>query len=128
MIRNARYDMIPIGYGQGNVNLKSDSLILFHKLKDSSSPKIVNGEKIILSGHGHMMKTKIKDQLWLCIPSLSYVSTDKTKAVIPGFVDITLYFEHGLFEYIEASHIIITPELITASETRCKIKTLFKNS
>lgn len=121
-IKNSRYDIIPIGYGQGNVNIKNDSLVLFHKLNENSSPKILNDEKIILSGHGHMMKTKIKDQLWLCIPSLSYVSVDKTKDTIPGFVELSIDFEKGMFEYIEAKHMIITPKVITASESRCRIK------
>ena len=123
-IKNSRYDMVPIGYGQGNVNIKKDSFILFHKLHDPSSPKILNDEKLVLSGHGHMMKTKIKDQLWICVPTLSHVSTDKTKDVIPGFVELNIDFEKGKFEYVSAKHIIITPKLMVVSESRCKMKSL----
>ena len=123
-IKNARYDIIPIGYGQGNVNLKNDSLILFHKLSEKSYPEIKSGDKIVLSGHGHLMKTKLREQLWLCIPSLSYVSVDKTKDTIPGFVDLSIDFEKGKFDYMEAKHLILAPKIIEASETRCKIKSL----
>ena len=125
-IKNARYDIIPIGYGQGTVNIKNDNLILFHKLNESTSPVISNDEKLILSGHGHMMKTKIKEQLWLCVPTLSYVSVDKTVDVIPGFIDLTLDFSKGKFDFLGAKHIIITPKLITINETRCKMK-IFEN-
>ena len=127
-IKNSRHDMVPIGYGQGSVNLRNDSLILFHRLSEDYKPNIQNGEKIILSGHGHMMKTKLKDQLWLCIPTLSHVSTDKTKDIVPGFVELSIYFEKGLFEYIEAKHMIITPQIITASESRCKVKNIGKRN
>ena len=123
-IKNSRYDMVPIGYGQGNVNIRKDSFILFHKLHEQSSPNVLNNEKVVLSGHGHMMKTKIREQLWLCIPTLSYVSTDKTKDVIPGFVELNIDFERGKFESISAKHIIITPKLMVASESRCKLKSL----
>ena len=127
LLGSYRYDIIPIGYGQGSVNLRNDSLVLFHRLSESSSPMILNDEKIVLSGHGHMMKTKVRDQLWLCIPSLSYVSVDKTKDVIPGFVELSIDFEKGKFEYIEAKHMVITPKIITASETRCRVKCLGRN-
>ena len=63
-IKNSRYDIIPVGYGQGNVNIKNDNIILFHKLKDGFKP-IINGEKIVLSGHSHMMKTKLRDIFWI---------------------------------------------------------------
>lgn len=125
-IKNSRHDIIPIGYGQGNVNVKGDSLILYHQLAKDFSPRINNNEKIIISGHGHMMKTKIRDELWLCIPTLSYVSTDKTKDVVPGFVELDIDIDKDKFEFVNSKHIIITPKLITVSESRCKIKCLNK--
>ena len=121
-IKKTRYDIIPIGYGQGSVNLRNDSLIMFHKLNEDYKPKLLNNEKIILSGHGHMMKTKLKDELWICVPTLSYVSIDKTKDIIPSFVELDIYFENGLFEYVEAKQILVTPKLIPISESRCRIK------
>lgn len=124
-INNSRYDLIPIGNGQGNVNVKNDSIILFHKLRDGFKP-IINDEKIVLSGHGHMMKTKLRDIFWLCVPTLSYKSNDKTKNVIPGFIDMTIDLENNKFEYVEAKHLIISPSVIQVSEVRGKVKTLFK--
>lgn len=126
-IKNSRYDIVPIGYGQASVNVKNDNIILFHKLKDGFKP-IINGEKIVLSGHSHMMKTKLRDIFWIGIPTLSYKSNDKTKDVIPGFVDLSIDIENNRFEYAEAKHLIITPKIIQVSEVRGKVKTLFNDT
>ena len=126
-LKNSRYDIIPIGYGQGNVNIKNDSIILFHKLKDGFKP-IINGEKIVLSGHSHMMKTKLRDIFWIGIPTLSYKSNDKTKDVIPGFVDLSVDIEKDRFAYAEAKHMIITSKVVQVSEVRGKVKTLFNDT
>lgn len=125
LIHNSRYDIIPIGYGQANVYIKNDSIILFHKLNNDYSP-VINGERILLSGHGHMMKTKMRDIFWLGIPTLSYKSNDKTKDVVPGFVDLTINIDNNRFTSAEAKHFIITSNVIQVSETRGKIKNLFR--
>lgn len=126
-IKNNRYDIIPIGYGQGSVNIKKDNIVLFHKLYDGFKLDI-NTEKIVLSGHSHMMKTKLRDIFWIGIPTLSYKSNDKTKEVIPGFVDLSIDMEKDRFEYAEAKHMIINPKVIQVSEVRGKVKTLFNDT
>lgn len=128
VIKNERHDIIPLSYGQGNVNVKNDSIILFHKLYDGFKPVINNGDKILLSGHGHLMKTKIKDVFWLGIPTLSHKSNDKTKEIVPGFVDLGITLENDKFEYLEATHLIINPNVVAVSESRCRIKTLFTDN
>lgn len=125
-IKNSRYDLIPIGVGQGNVNVRDDQIILFHKLYDGFKPDIKNGDKIVLSGHSHMMKTKLRDIFWLGVPTLSYKSNDKTKDVVPGFIDLNIDLEKDKFEYVEAKHLIITPKVIQVSEVRGKVKNLFR--
>lgn len=126
-IKKNRYDIVPIGNGQGNVNIKKDNIILFHKLYDGFKP-IIKEEKIVLSGHSHMMKTKLRDIFWLGIPTLSYKSNDKTKDVIPGFIDLTIDMEKEKFEYAEAKHMIITPKVVQVSEVRGRVKTLFNDN
>ena len=128
-IKNNRYDIVPIGHGQGSVNVKNDNIILFHKLYDGFKPEFTT-EKIILSGHSHMMKTKLRDKFWIGIPTLSNKSNDKTKEIIPGFVDLSIDMEKDIFEYAEAKHMIITetPKIIQVSEVRGKVKTLFNDT
>ena len=127
VIKNSRYDIVPVGFGQGNVNVKNDNIILFHKLYEGFIP-VINSEKIVLSGHSHMMKTKLRDIFWIGIPTLSYKSNDKTKDVIPGFVDLTIDLENNRFEYAEAKHLIINPNVVQVSEVRGKVKTLFNDT
>ena len=126
-IKNSRYDLVAIGFGQSNIYKKNDTIILFHKLKDNFKP-IINGEKILLSGHGHMMKTKLRDIFWLGIPTLSYKSNYKTKDVIPGFIELNIEIENNRFSYVEAKHLIITPNIVHVSEVRGKVKNLFKGN
>lgn len=123
-IANARYDIIPIGFGKGIVNISNDSLLLQHELSVVENPEICNNSKIILVGHGHEMKTKIYDKLLLCVPTLSNVTPDKTQNVVPGMLDITLYMKHGRFDYLSATHFIIDNKVIEVSQTRAKIKFL----
>ena len=123
-IHNSRYDIIPVGSGIGNIRIKNDDIILFHQLHKEFKPWIKN-EKILLSGHSHLMKTKLRDIFWLSIPTLSYKSNDKTVDVVPGFVELTIDFENNKIEYVEAKHMIINPKVIQVSETRGKVKNLF---
>ena len=123
-IANARYDIIPIGFGKGIVNISNDSLLLEHELSVVKNPEIYNNAKIILVGHGHEMKTKIYDKLILCVPTLSNVTPDKTQDVVPGMMDITFYMKHGRFDYLNAKHFIIDNKIIEVSQTRAKIKCL----
>lgn len=127
-IKNSRYDMIPVGYGNGNIKVKNDNILLYHKLYDGFKPIIEPGNKLLLSGHGHMMKTKVRDILWLGVPTLSYKSNDKTKKILPGFVELNISLEHDKFEYIEAKHLVLAPDIIEMSETRCRVKNLFKEN
>lgn len=127
-IANSRYDMIPIGYGNGSIRIKNDKILLYHKLYKDFKPKIEPGNKLLLSGHGHMMKTKVRDILWLGVPTLSYKSNDDTKKVLPGFIELDISLEHDKFEYIEAKHLVLAPDIIEMGETRCRVKNLFKEN
>ena len=124
-IHGSRYDIIPVGFGQGYIDIKKDSIILFHQIYKDFKP-IIKSEKVLLSGHGHLMKTKLRDIFWLGVPTLSYKSNDKTKDVIPGFIDLNINLSNDRFEYFEAKHMIVNPKVVQVSETRGSVKTLFK--
>ena len=106
-IANSRYDIASIGYGKGIVKLKSDKLLLKHKLSVVNEPEIGGDCKIALVGNGHMIKSKISDKLHLCVPSLSNISRDRAIDILPGFIDMTIEFEKDAFDIIEAKHMVI---------------------
>lgn len=128
IISKYRYDLIPIGYGKGIVNLKKDSILLEHELSVDKNPDIKSDSKLIISGHGHMMKTKIfKNCMVLCAPSLSSATSDKNKMVIPGFIDLKIDFYKDKFDFIEAHHFIINPKVCEISQSRCKIGEVYND-
>lgn len=126
IISKYRYDIIPIGYGKGVVNLKKDSILLQHELSVDKNPQIETDSKLIISGHGHMMKTKIfGDGMILCAPSLSSATCDKKIKVIPGFIDLRINFYQDKFDFIEAKHLVINPSIYEISESRCKMSEVY---
>ena len=125
-IKNIRHDIIPLGFGQGYVNIKKEKILLQHELCAVNLSPIDDKAKLALIGHGHMMKTKIYDNLLLCLPSLSRVCPDKTKENIPSFVDLELHFTRDNFEFIRAKQMLVEPNIIPISESRCRMKILEK--
>ena len=128
IISKYRYDIVPIGYGKGIVNLKKDSILFQHELSIDKNPDITTNSKLIISGHGHMMKTKIFDDgMLLCAPALSRATSDKKMLVIPGFIDLRIEFNKDKFDYMEAKHFVINPNVYEISESRCKIGSVYNN-
>ena len=127
-IKNARYDIIPIGYGESLVKIKDDSLLLKHELSVVETPDLVRNPRLTILGHGHLMKTKVYEDFFIGTPSLSYVSPNKKKEILPGFIDMTLHLEKGKFEFVEAHHMIITPKVYEASVSRCRLKKMYNNN
>lgn len=126
-IQNARYDIIPIGYGESLVKIKEDSLLLKHELSVVKTPELVINPRLTILGHGHLMKTKVYENFFIGAPSLSYVSPNKKEEILPGFIDMTLHLEKGKFEFVEAHHMIITPKVYESSVSRCRLKKMYTN-
>ena len=126
-ISNSRHDIVSLGFGQGIVNIKKEKILLQHELCAVNLPKLEDDIKLALVGHGHMMKTKVYNNLLLCLPSLSYVCPDKTKENIPSFVDLELHFARDNFEFIRAKQMLVDPNIVPVSESRCRMKVLEKH-
>lgn len=125
-IKNSRHDIVCLGFGQGIVNIKKEKILLQHELCAVDLPEISDDVKLALVGHGHMMKTKVYDNLLLCLPSLSRVCPDKTKQNIPSFLDLELHFARDNFEFIRSKQMLVEPNITPISESRCRMKVLSK--
>lgn len=125
-IENSRHDIVSLGFGQGIVNIKKEKILLEHELCAVNLPKVHDDVKLALVGHGHMMKTKVYDNLLLCLPSLSRVCPDKTKENIPSFIDLELHFTRDNFEFIRSKQMLVDPNIVPISESRCRMKVLSK--
>ncbi len=126
MIKEARYDIVPIGYGSGTLDIQNDTILLKHRLNEEEAHDKIDS-KLIFQGHGHMMKYKVYDKIHLCAPTLSYKYPDVTKDVIPGFVDVTINLVGGKFDYLDITHMEIGSKIYEASNFKCMMKTLYKN-
>ena len=126
-ISDMRYDIIPIGYGEGLINVSDDSFLLKHELSVVEETQVNVNPKLVLLGHGHMMKTKVYERFYIGVPTLSYVSPNKKKELLPGFIDMTIHLDKSKFEFIEVHQMIITPKIYESSVSRCRIKTLFNH-
>lgn len=123
-INNLRYDIVPVGYGIGNIKLKEDYITLVHKLECIDIPEEDEKGKIILLGHAHMMKTKVFDRILIYVPSLSYNCPDATKVNVPGFIDMNIVFEKKKIECFSYKHMMVEPNVFEASENKIKLKSL----
>ena len=119
-IQNARYDLVSLGYGDCNLNLKEECISLNHKLCLIENKTYFEKSKICLVGHGHEMKAKFFDNLVICVPSLSDVSPDKTRKIVPGALEIQLDFKKTKISYILIKHLLVNPNIIECSQIREK--------
>jgi hypothetical protein len=88
-----RHDMIPIGYGTNEVNLKNDSFVMNHFIPIDKTDKNFT-RKLILRGHSHRFKTQDDhNNFTVSIPALS--DMDFPDHFVPGFLDITIVFRKG---------------------------------
>jgi len=127
IIHDSRYDINSIGYGKGIIQVGKDNILMSHKIGKKHMPEIKDEYRVQLIGHGHEMKTKAYDRFKICVPTLSNVSTDIKNKVIPGFIDLRIELEKNYFEFLEAKHMIVTNEVLEASKSSCRLKTLYYN-
>lgn len=96
IINNYRHDIIPVGYGQGSINLKNDKVYLCHNLsRYKINLPAIGGKSIVFSGHSHKMQTFMRDDnyLQLSIPLLCDLYDDNR---LPGAVKAELTFNNGV--------------------------------
>lgn len=117
-IESARYDMVSLGYGDCNINLKDDQISLNHKLVLIDNKIDDDKSKVTFVGHGHEMKTKFFNKLIICVPSLSDVSPDKTKKIVPGALECEFDFKKDKISYILIKHLLVNSSVIECSQVR----------
>lgn len=118
---NYRHDIIIPGYNNAWLNLKNDSIQMFHhvnagELMSSSSP-------IILHGHSHKYINSFKkDILNITIPSLSDIN-----ALIPSALELEISFEKGYITNAITKQIYFGNEDIILNESNFSFRRNIKN-
>lgn len=102
VIKNYRDDIIPLGYGQAELKIKNDLIVLQHPLLVKEFKKSMYDHKVIIRGHGHSSKLRCDGNNYIIYaPSLSNLNFNKSS--FPGAIRLTLKMYLGLIEeiYIE---------------------------
>lgn len=103
-VKRNRSDIIMLDKSEAFVNIKNDSIMMFHGRDD----KLVNHPDVplVLRGHSHVYNTQVyKNKLIISLPALSNLG--KT---IPSALDLTLSFEKGIITFVNVKQILLEKE------------------
>ena len=130
LIKERREDIVPIGYGEGKVLIKSDCIILQHPLLVKAMPSNVYNKAIIIRGHGHAARINHdSSNLIIHAPSLSNLNLYKSS--FPGAVILKIKMKRGIIESVCLDELtFINNKLYTTNEISIHVgtKKSFKES
>lgn len=108
LLENERPDFLAAGVGKGKINLKEDSISLYHPL--SCQEKARYAEKLVLVGHSHHYKIKVvNENIVVYVPALSnYVPAGK--GIIPSFLVMETTLEGGYLRKIKLENLTFNAE------------------
>ena len=97
---NYRHDVIIGGFLLNTINIKNESIDLYHHIDNFTMQK--TGSVIRLHGHAHKYSTQVdsKNKLQVVVPSLSDIN--KT---LPTTLEMNLHFKKGFIETVDLKQI-----------------------
>ena len=123
VFENYRHDIIPLGYGFGQINVKNDQILVRHPSIYFDELKLKpRNNYLSLNGHSHKMKisTSINDTT-INIPSLSDFTCD-TEYQVPSAIRMNLEFKNGIIYNGTFSQLIFSDKgIYRVNEYRCHI-------
>lgn len=126
-IENQRHDIIPLGYANGEIRVKNDSIGLVHSISGSPNSKrvnLTNNSPILFYGHSHKMKIESQNgQVKCTVPSLSDLLFSEHE--LPSAVLVKTSFNKGLFDYVTLKQLILDDKhirIINESKLRVRSK------
>lgn len=120
VLEERRHDIIPIGYGYGELNIGGAQFRLHHPLASEISPKMPDNIKntIILKGHSHKFKitSDTRNYIVINVPSLSSVQTSGLNT-IPSIIDMELEIKNNtIHDQYFRQFIFINNQLVCIGE------------
>lgn len=111
LLETNRLDFAISGVGEGRINLKKDSIYMYHPL--SCEENNLPWKRFILVGHSHHYKIKIyKENVAIFIPALSnYVP--ESIGIIPSFLVMETYLNKNFIESIRLENLTFNDNKIT---------------
>lgn len=107
---NLRNDIIIPGYCNGDIQIKNDSIHLYHSIRTSKYRN--NGSLIDLHGHSHKYSSKFENgMLKIAVPSLSNIINE-----VPSLLELNISFNKGYFNEVLVKQILFLDNDVVISE------------
>lgn len=113
VLYNFRHDLVSLGYGVGNINIKNESIYVKHNINGYNNSHIPS-ESLILLGHSHKASIYPNGNLYIHIPTLSNISNEKNG--FPGAMVMTITFKNGYFKVGHFEQLIIADKIYKINE------------
>lgn len=122
VLKNKRYDVVPLRYQNDKIVIKNDVITLRHPVAQliEAQPK-----GICFSGHYHKSQViEEKEKLTIYVPACS----NANKQALPGILDVTFHFtDNGLIHKIASTTLIHTTHFIKVHQYEKEIMLGNKN-
>jgi len=126
IMENYRHDIISLGYGFGQLNIKNDNIFVRHPAPIFNPIKLDArklNNRLILCGHSHCMKFNYQPSNAIFdIPTLSDLPGNGIKRP-PSAIHMTLEFKNGIILFGSFKHLIFDKNIYTISEFNYNLST-----
>ena len=119
ILKSYRHDIVPLGYGVGQLNIKNDKIIVLHPLKSNQQVEKFSGARtVIIRGHSHKTRIKILNQSNTIIAYISSISDRvfSENEIMPGAMLATLRFYNGYISTITFKQLMLGEKVYTVNE------------
>lgn len=103
VLNNKRHDIVSLGYGYGELNIKNDKIIVVHQGTSCPGKSLMatGKSRIVLYGHGHISKNEVynNNDIRIHLPSLSDIGqpNNLSETILPSIIKATISFKGGYF-------------------------------
>lgn len=104
---NKRFDLIPIGYGLAQINIKNDHFFVKHPVGVSLKfNNCIFNKKLVINGHIHQAKVNnYNPDMNIYLPTLSDIMFETSG--MSGFFKMNIECQRGYFVKVKLDHYII---------------------
>jgi len=122
-LKNYRQDIVPIGYGIGEILLKNSTILIKHSLKKTihSTDKKIQDYSFVLKGHGHQTNLIDNGTPQIGVPSLSNLKFNGNE-LPPEALKITIKFNEGHIYGAAVSQLLIKNKVYQLNNLQLNIK------
>lgn len=116
VLKNYRHDIVPLGYEEGQINIKNSKIFVQHPLFIEKVNRVPKKECLILKGHYHKMKLNTySNKIVINIPSLSDIKFSDNE-FLPGAIEMELKFNNGFITLGNFKHMLIDKKIHIINE------------